>query len=250
MWTVNPRHIFYNAYQPTNWCRAVMCDDSNIDSDLPTDANPEVSKETSPSERSTYGFTERVQFIVDTPRITLQVPELMESYAAKHGALYDKVEKQWYVLVEVPETLESFGPPPVPRSPAYEYVPPCPKCGATMVKRYRNRDGDPFWGCSRYPTCKAIKEWAPPHLATPSTVILSLTETPCVKKMPPPLALRLHLRKEWERLAAELFAKIDSGAAKTWLFTPHPDLQEKTPAETMLTLEGVSKVEQLILALP
>jgi ssDNA-binding Zn-finger/Zn-ribbon topoisomerase 1 len=37
-------------------------------------------------------------------------------------------------------------------------VPVCPTCGATMVARRRRSDGEPFWGCSRFPQCRGIRE--------------------------------------------------------------------------------------------
>ena len=40
--------------------------------------------------------------------------------------------------------------------------PPCPACGKPMVKRRARSgpdQGKPFWGCSAYPACKAIKEF-------------------------------------------------------------------------------------------
>jgi hypothetical protein len=37
-------------------------------------------------------------------------------------------------------------------------VPVCPTCGATMVARRRHSDGEPFWGCSRFPQCRGIRE--------------------------------------------------------------------------------------------
>jgi predicted RNA-binding Zn-ribbon protein involved in translation (DUF1610 family) len=38
-------------------------------------------------------------------------------------------------------------------------VPPCPKCGASMVLRTAKKgahSGSQFYGCSRYPECKGI----------------------------------------------------------------------------------------------
>lgn len=39
--------------------------------------------------------------------------------------------------------------------------PPCPYCGAPTIKRTARRGrywGQSFWGCSRYPACKGIRE--------------------------------------------------------------------------------------------
>jgi hypothetical protein len=35
-------------------------------------------------------------------------------------------------------------------------TPPC-VCGATMLMRQRRSDGSPFWGCSRFPTCRQTR---------------------------------------------------------------------------------------------
>jgi four helix bundle suffix protein len=35
-------------------------------------------------------------------------------------------------------------------------APPCPECGASMVKRSSQRG--PFWGCTAYPHCKGIRQ--------------------------------------------------------------------------------------------
>jgi predicted RNA-binding Zn-ribbon protein involved in translation (DUF1610 family) len=37
--------------------------------------------------------------------------------------------------------------------------PACPKCGKPMVKRTRKADGEPFWGCSDFPNCRATRPW-------------------------------------------------------------------------------------------
>lgn len=34
----------------------------------------------------------------------------------------------------------------------------CPKCGAKMVLRHRKSDGAEFYGCSRYPQCRGIRQ--------------------------------------------------------------------------------------------
>ncbi len=62
----------------------------------------------------------------------------------------------------------------------------CPKCGATMVRRRRGRDGAEFWGCPRFPSCRgtvdiaAVGERGPAetsgHVAAPT----NSTERPIV----------------------------------------------------------------------
>jgi len=36
------------------------------------------------------------------------------------------------------------------------WIPTCPQCGIKMVERTNSHNGDVFWGCSRFPTCKRI----------------------------------------------------------------------------------------------
>ena len=45
---------------------------------------------------------------------------------------------------------------PSPIVDAKGKTPICPRCGAAMRIRYRRSDDVPFYGCSRYPTCKGI----------------------------------------------------------------------------------------------
>lgn len=37
--------------------------------------------------------------------------------------------------------------------------PNCPRCRERMVLRYRKRDWEPFWGCTRFPRCRATLPW-------------------------------------------------------------------------------------------
>ena len=49
---------------------------------------------------------------------------------------------------------------PTARRPKVETVPECPRCGAKMVKRTATKGkyrGKKFWGCSKYPDCKGIR---------------------------------------------------------------------------------------------
>lgn len=36
-------------------------------------------------------------------------------------------------------------------------APDCPKCGVAMVKRTNRRNGNAFWGCTRFPSCHGTK---------------------------------------------------------------------------------------------
>jgi hypothetical protein len=231
--------------------RIVMSEAPDIEGITPSDAPPDTSTTTTSTEGSSSESSSELLFFVESHRIVLQVPKAMEGYAVRHGALYDQAQKAWYVLGDVPEVLESFGPPPTPRQPVYEFSPPCPHCGSCMVKRYRKRDRDPFWSCSRFPACKGIVEWEPPSPASPAAILNTITTPSTPPQKPPQAGQRLLLRRKWEELTAQLVEKLGSvSAAEAWLFNPHPDLQHITPAKTMLTMDGVSKVEQLIQSLP
>ena len=37
-----------------------------------------------------------------------------------------------------------------------DQAPRCPRCGSPMRKRHRRSDNAPFYGCSRYPSCKGV----------------------------------------------------------------------------------------------
>ena len=37
-------------------------------------------------------------------------------------------------------------------------APSCPLCGGTLVLRRNRRDGSPFWGCRRFPSCRGTRD--------------------------------------------------------------------------------------------
>lgn len=41
--------------------------------------------------------------------------------------------------------------------PAMGSVPDCPRCGTQMVERRNRRNGNVFWGCSKYPDCQGTR---------------------------------------------------------------------------------------------
>lgn len=41
--------------------------------------------------------------------------------------------------------------------PARATNPDCPTCGAPMIKRTNRRSHDAFWGCTKYPSCRATR---------------------------------------------------------------------------------------------
>jgi hypothetical protein len=47
----------------------------------------------------------------------------------------------------------------------------CPKCGAGIARRHRRSDGAEFWGCSRFPACRAILDATAAAEAPRETVV-------------------------------------------------------------------------------
>ena len=59
------------------------------------------------------------------------------------------------------DTERKTEPPRPPRKKVQADGPPCPNYGSPMVKRTARRGknaGKQFWGCSRYPACKGIRQ--------------------------------------------------------------------------------------------
>lgn len=74
-------------------------------------------------------------------------------------------------LISMISRVEDISSPPIGKeaAPPGESAPSCPKCNAPMVGRTAKKGrhaGQSFWGCSRYPICRGIREWTP---ASPST---------------------------------------------------------------------------------
>ena len=79
-----------------------------------------------------------------------QIERTMEAFSAEGGFR----ERMTRFRLERRDTL--LPPPDSPPAP-----PSCPACGKPMVKRIAKTgpgQGKPFWGCSAYPACKAIKD--------------------------------------------------------------------------------------------
>lgn len=36
-------------------------------------------------------------------------------------------------------------------------APRCPDCSGIMAVRHRRSDGNPFWGCTRFPKCRGTR---------------------------------------------------------------------------------------------
>lgn len=58
-------------------------------------------------------------------------------------------------------TAQQQSPKPQMAQQAAAIDPACPQCGAGMVKRTARKGGNAggeFWGCSKYPTCKGVRQ--------------------------------------------------------------------------------------------
>ncbi len=207
--------------------------------DAPHD-NPTGASQTQLDSASTKLSSE---LIGDTRRIYLHVPDAMENYAARHGAQHDVSSNRWYVIGEVPEALESFGPSSLPRQRFFEI---CPLCRAPMMLRYgrRNRE-DPFWGCSRFPKCRGTVEWEP---SLPKTIgaTINIGNEGAEPFQRSPVSAHELLKGRWKELVAQLYERMGPVAGEEWLFNPHSNLNGKSPAQTMLTWSGAKIIEQLI----
>lgn len=57
-------------------------------------------------------------------------------------------------------SVSPASPNPLPNESRESDVPACPKCGNQMVRRTAKKGsmaGNSFWGCSRYPDCKGVR---------------------------------------------------------------------------------------------
>lgn len=67
----------------------------------------------------------------------------------------NKPAPRYYAKTEKPEARRPKG---APLDDARMQV-SCPRCGEWMMVRYRKKDREPFWGCSRFPRCRGTREW-------------------------------------------------------------------------------------------
>lgn len=180
----------------------------------------------------------------------LDIPFAMRSYAVEHGAKQDVLTKEWFVVGEVPLALLSFVPKKV-RQASQEYGPSCPECGSYMIKRYRKADGSAFWGCSKFPLCKATVDWETDsieHVESPIKRGLGLgaDKSPTSKRKMD----SSFLRTRWEKIVELAADKLgDAAKVEKWLETPHKALHWAKPIKVIGTAEGCDRVEQLLEAL-
>ena len=61
------------------------------------------------------------------------------------------------IAIKVPQPASS----PIASTSKSEIAPACPQCGSSMVKRTARKGGNAggeFWGCSKFPTCRGVRQ--------------------------------------------------------------------------------------------
>jgi hypothetical protein len=75
-----------------------------------------------------------------------QVAEITSVIRQWAGTVSDKMRDEHVQNLDVTHACASANTPPV-----------CPRCGTAMVRRQRQKDGSPFWGCPGFPKCRGIR---------------------------------------------------------------------------------------------
>ena len=113
-------------------------------------------------------------------------------------------------------------------------VPGCPRCDAPMVRRTARKgphQGQQFWGCTRFPKCRATIT-DPPPLAPPATKpeTSEQTEPDDPPAEQPPQASRRGFKSKLIAIAAQAFEAVDN-AQRRQLESDEPDATGKWPPE-------------------
>ncbi len=73
--------------------------------------------------------------------------------------------KLFAMIKEAKQSIATKAPqpatPPIASTSRSEIAPACPQCGSSMVKRTArkgNNAGAEFWGCSKFPTCRGVRQ--------------------------------------------------------------------------------------------
>ena len=103
-------------------------------------------------------------FVVTSGRFTDDAKAFAEG---RHVQLVDG-PKLLAMIKQAEQSLKATTPPPafIPTKPqmaqhAVASEPSCPQCGAGMVKRTARKGGNAgaeFWGCSKFPTCRGVRQ--------------------------------------------------------------------------------------------
>ena len=90
-----------------------------------------------------------------------QVPEIVDAILDWQGTLTHRQKadhvKNLKMRHEQPQEAPDTAISSSTVSAESDGIPPCPKCGAPMIRRTRKSDGGTFWGCSNYPKCRGIR---------------------------------------------------------------------------------------------
>lgn len=79
----------------------------------------------------------------------LDVPDAHSGYAERFGAIFDRSERCYFVVGDVPPELYSYVPKvPRQRNFAAEVPEQCTVCGAAMELRERRRDRALYYRCA------------------------------------------------------------------------------------------------------
>lgn len=95
--------------------------------------------------RDVPGYIRKFTSVVIKPG---QLTEIVEALLSWDDAI-DREKKREHVQ----NLKDAHAPMPVD---AHNVL--CPVCGNRMVLRHGRKDGHPFWGCSKYPGCKGMRE--------------------------------------------------------------------------------------------
>lgn len=184
----------------------------------------------------------------------LEIPASMSAYAKGHGAQFDYRLRQWFVVGDVPAALTDFLPA-IRRTRTNEVGPSCPKCGSHTVMKYRKSDGNGFWSCARYPSCRGAVEWTEGGAKPVAEVALrTLTAGEGEVKFDARETERKRtagaLRIRWTQIIADAAEVLGSPeATELWLTSPSQSLTGKKPVELMDTLDGCARVEVVVAAM-
>lgn len=194
-------------------------------------------------------------------RTYLNVPNEMVSYAKRHGAYFDKEQRRFYVLGEVPSDLCNLLPKEEVKRP-YIVPPSCPKCGFHTELIKNTKSGAWFYGCSRYRShgCKGSVDYDK-HLiahgeATETTAFSSLKKVrdPEITKRVASGRSRLGVSVKYQEAFADVVKLgvdiLGSPAQfKKWLTERKVGLGGRTPTDVMKTLQGCGDVKKILLSM-
>lgn len=100
-------------------------------------------------------------FVVTSGRFT----EDAKAFADGRNVQLVDGPKLFAMIKEAKQSIATKAPqpatPPIASTSRSEIAPACPQCGSSMVKRTArkgNNAGAEFWGCSKFPTCRGVRQ--------------------------------------------------------------------------------------------